>query len=130
VGGAVMAEKDLVLVIDKPHFIVKLHRDLLEVDLKKGAKKKLEDFLESKPSLRDSLGTLFQTVVPLDVPLKDIETATTDRELYPHVLAQGWAQAKIVIRNRKDLHIPLTLDESEKLIAKLNELIPKAKKKR
>jgi hypothetical protein len=46
------------------------------------------------------------------------------------VLAQGWAQAKIAIRNRKDLHIPLTLDESENLIAKLNELIHKAKKKR
>jgi hypothetical protein len=125
-----MAEEDLVLVIDKPHFTVKLHRDLLEVDLKEGAKKKLEDFLESKPSLRESLGSLFQAVVPLDVRVKDIESATTDRELYPHVLAQGWAQAKIAIRNRKDLHIPLTLDESENLIAKLNELIHKAKKKR
>ena len=124
-----MAEKDLVLVIDKPHFVVKLHKDLLEVDLKKGAKKKLEDFLEAKPLLRESLGALFQTVVPLDVPLKDIESAIVDRELYPHVLAQGWVQTRISIPYRKDIHIPLTLDESEKLVAKLNELIPIAKKK-
>lgn len=124
-----MAEKDLVLVIDKPHFVVKLHKDLLEVDLKKGAKKKLENFLESKPRLRESLGVLFQTVVPLDVPLKDIESAIVDRELYPRVLAQGWAQTKITIQHREDLLIPLTLEECEKLVAKLNELIPTAKRK-
>ena len=124
-----MAKKDLVMVIDKPHFVVKLHKDLLEVDLKEGAKKKLENFLESKPYLRENLGALFQTIVPIDVPLKDIESAIVDRELYPRVIAEGWAQAKIVIPYRKDIHIPLTLDECEKLVAKLNELIPPEKEK-
>ena len=114
-----MAEEDLVLVIDKPNFVVKLYEDLLEVDLKKGVKKEFEDFLEAKPFLRESLGFLFQTVVPLDVPLKDIESATVDRELY----------TKIVVPHQQDLLIPLTPDESEELIDKLNELIPVAKRK-
>ena len=119
----------MVLVIDKPNFVVKLYKDLLEVDLKKGVKKEFEDFLEAKPFLRESLGFLFQIVVPLDIPLKDIESATVDRELYPRVRAQGWARAKIVIPNQKDLIIPLTPDESEEFVDKLNELIPIAKRK-
>lgn len=119
----------MVLVIDKPNFVVKLYKDLLEVDLKKGVKKELEDFLEAKPFLRESLGFLFQTVIPLDVPLKDIKSATVDRELYPKVYSTGSARAKIVVPNQKDLILPLTADEAEELVDKLNELIPKAKKK-
>jgi len=125
----IMAKKNVVLIIDKPDFVVKLYEDLLEIDLKKGAKKKLEELLEAKPFLRESLGFLFQSSVPLDIPLKDIESATVDRELYPRVQAQGWARAKIVIPNRKDLKIPLTPDESNKLVDKLNELILIAKRK-
>lgn len=114
-----MAEEDLVLVFDKPNFVVKLYKELLEVDLKEGAKKEFEDVLEAKPLLRESLGFLFQTVVPLDVPLKDIESATVDRELY----------TKIVVPHRRDIIIPLPPDESQKLIDKLNELVPLAKER-
>jgi len=124
-----MPEKDLVLVIDKPAFVVKLSKDLLEVDLKKGVKKEVEDFLEAKPFLRESVGLLFQMVVPIDVPLKDIDSATVDRELYPRVLAQGWAHARIVIPHKRDVIIPLSPDESKELVDKLNKLILIAKKK-
>ena len=41
-----MVEK-LVLKVEKPHFVVKLHEDILEVDLKEGAKKELEDVVEA-----------------------------------------------------------------------------------
>jgi hypothetical protein len=34
---------------EKPRFAVKLHSDTLEVDLKEGFKKQLEDALESNP---------------------------------------------------------------------------------
>jgi len=108
-----MASEDLVMVIDKPHFTVKLHRSLLEVDLKEGVKKKLEDFVEANPTLRGSLGFLFQSVIPLDVALKDIESVELDEK----------RQVKIIIPNRKDIAIPLEPDESKKLIDKLNELI-------
>jgi len=109
-----MATEDLVMMIDKPHFTVKLHRSLLEVDLKEGVKKKLEDVVEANPTLRGSLGFLFQNVIPLDVSLKDIESVELDEK----------GRVKIIIPHRKDITIPLEPDESRKLIGKLNELIP------
>jgi len=106
--------EDLVLVIDKPRFVVKLHKNLLEVDLKKGAKKEFEDVLEAKPLLRESLGFLFQTLIPLDIPLKDIDSVSADEE----------GQVKIVIPSRRDILIPLDTKEAKRLVKKLNELIP------
>jgi len=104
----------MVMIIDKAHFIVKLHTSLLEVDLKEGARKKLEDVIESHPHLRESIGLLFQTIIPLDVPLKDIEAAIVDKK----------GHTKIVIPRRRDITIPLEPDESKRLVEKLNELIP------
>lgn len=113
-----MAEK-LVMLIDKPHFAVKLHEDTLEVDLKAGVKKELEDAVESHPLLRESIGVLFQTIVPLDVALKDIQSAEVDKK----------GHLKIVLPLRRDIIIPLEAKESKKVAEKLNELIPQAKLK-
>ena len=113
-----MSTDDLVLVIDKPQFVVKLRENLLEVDLKEGAMKELEDILEDKPILR-SLGFLFQTVIPLDIPLKDIDCVSADEK----------GQVKIVIPFRRDIIIPLDTKEAERLVNKLNELIPIEKRK-
>lgn len=109
-----MASKDLVMVIDKPHFTVRLHSSLLEVDLKEGVKKELEDVVEASPILRGSLGILFQSVIPLDVPLRDIELVTLDKK----------GRVKIIIPHRKDITVPLEPNDSRKLISKLNEFIP------
>jgi hypothetical protein len=109
-----MSAEDLVMVIDKPHFIVKLHSNLLEVDLKEGIRKHIEDFVEANPTLRGTLGTLFQFAIPLDVPLKDIQSVKLDNK----------GQVKIVIPHRRDLTIPLEGEDAQKLINKLNELIP------
>ena len=114
-----METEDLIMVIDKPHFTVKLHQSLLEVDLKEGVKKELEDVVEASPILRGSLGFLFQNIIPLDVPLKDIESAEQDEK----------GQVKIIIQHRKDITIPLEPNESKKLISKLKELIPIEKQK-
>jgi len=108
-----MMSEDVVMVIDKPHFKVKLHKTLLEVDLKEGAKKELEDVLEAKPILRENLGFIFQTIIPLDVRLKDIESVRQDKK----------GRVKIAIPLRKDIVIPLEPKESERLIEKMNELI-------
>ena len=108
-----MTTKDLVMVIDKPQFTVKLHQSLLELDLKKGVKKELEEVVEANPLLRGSLGYLFQNVIPLDVPLKDIESVDQDE-----------GKVKISIPRRRDITIPLDPVESKKLVAKLRELIP------
>lgn len=125
-----MTEKELVMVIDKPDFVVKLYEDTLEVDLKKGVRKELEDFLESRPFLKENVGFAFQTIVPIDVRLEDIKSAYVDREIIPGVVAQGWARAKIVIPKRKDLIIPLEPDECKKFIDTLNKLIRTAKKEK
>jgi hypothetical protein len=109
-----MTTEDLVMVIDKTHFIVKLHSSKLEVDLKEGVRKHIEDFVEANPHLRDTLGTLFQFAIPLDVPLKDIHSVKLDNK----------GQVKIIIPHRRDLTIPLEQEEAQKLINKLNELIP------
>jgi len=108
-----MTTEDLVMVIKKPHFTVKLHKTLLEVDLKEGIKKELEDVLEAKPILRESLGFLFQTIIPLDVPLKDIDSVKMDKK----------GQVKIAIPSRRDIVIPLNPTESKRLVEKMNELI-------
>jgi len=114
-----MTDEDIVMEIDKPHFVVKLHTDLLEIDLKEGVKKELESFVEAKPTLRESLGLLFQTIVPLDVRLKDISSVSLDEE----------GRVKVAVPSRKDLTIPLDADEAKRLIAKLNEMIPIEKEK-
>jgi hypothetical protein len=109
--------KNPIITIDKPHFTVKLTEDVLEVDLKEGAKKELEDVVEAHPILRESLGVLFQTIVPLDVALSAIEYVEVDNN----------GRLRIVIPLRRDLIIPLERNESTKLAEKLNELIPVAK---
>ena len=114
-----MSSEDIVMTIKKPHFTVKLHETLLEVDLNEGARKKLEDVLEAKPAIRESLGFIFQTIIPHDVALKDIEAVKVDKK----------GQVQIVIPHRRDLHIPLTSTESKKLVEKMNELIGREKER-
>jgi hypothetical protein len=114
-----METDELIMAFDKPHFSVKLYETLLKVDVKEGAMKKLEGFVESNPHLRESLGLLFQMVVPLDVLLKNIDTVRLSDE----------GKVQIVIPHRRDLHITLEKDEAEKLVDKLNELIPVEKAK-
>jgi len=113
-----MVEKP-VLRINKPHYIVKLYEDTLEVDLKEGTKKELEDVVEANPLLRESIGLLFQTIVPLDIALKDVDSVKIDKK----------GQLKIIIPMRRDIIIPLDQKESMKLAEKMNELIPLAKQR-
>lgn len=114
-----MNDEDIVMTIDKLHFTVKLRATQLEVDIKEGARQELEKLLEAKPAFRDSVGLLFQTVVPLDVRLRDIRSIGLDEK----------GRVKIDIPRRKDLTIPLDQEESKRLIDKLNELIPLEKER-
>ena len=97
-----MTDEDIVMEIDKPHFTVKLHSTFLEVDLKEGIRKDLEKLIEAKPAIRDSVGILFQTIVPIDVRLRDIRSVGLDKK----------GRVKIDIPSRKDLTIPLDEKES------------------
>lgn len=115
-----MPDKPAVLMLDKPHFQVKLHSDLLKVDLKDGALRELEKLAEARPALRDTLGWMFQTIIPLDVHLWEIEKVTVEPS----------GNVNIRIPHRKDIHIPLEPPEAERLVEKMNELIPIEKERR
>ncbi|MHA2403859.1 MAG: hypothetical protein ACXADH_12765 [Candidatus Kariarchaeaceae archaeon] len=114
-----MTSEKVILQIEKSQFIVKLDRDVLQVDLREGVMKELEDVLEATPDLRDNLGFLFQTLIPLDVSLKDIERVDSDEN----------GVIKIIIPNRRDILLPLDVSEAEQFKIKLHELIPLAKQR-
>lgn len=109
-----MASHEMVMVIEKPYLTVKLHERVLEVDFADGLRKEVEDALEANSAIRETLGFLFQSVVPLDVQLKDIESASLDSN----------GHTKIAIPFRKDLIIPLGSSDSKRLVEKLNQLVP------
>ncbi len=117
VGGRLT--DDIVLRIEKPQFVVKLRKDLLEVDLKKGVRKEIEDVLEARPFIRESLGAMFQWMIPLDVPLYLITSVEADKK----------GTVKVIIPGRKDATIRLKPSEAKKLVDALEELIPIEKQK-
>jgi hypothetical protein len=107
-------------MLDKPHFQVKLQSDLLKVDLKEGARAEIEKLAEARPALRDTIGWVFQTIIPLDVHLWEIEKVTVEPS----------GKVNIRIPHRRDIHIPLEPLEAERLVEKMNELIPVEKERR
>ena len=115
-----MPDKPAVFMIDKPHFQVKLQSDLLKVDLKEGARAEIDKLVGNRPALRDTLGWMFQTIVPLDVHLWQIE----------RVAVEPTGKVNITIPHRRDIHIPLEPLEAERLVEKMNELIPIEKERR
>jgi len=109
--------KDPILVIDKPDFVVRLHKDLIEVDLKEGGKAKLEDAIEKDPLLRKTLGFVLQTTIPSDIELCDIKSVEVDDK----------GQLKLVILRHMDIVLPLGIDDANRLAYELKDLIPLAK---
>jgi len=109
--------KDPILVIEKPDFVVRLHKDLIEVDLKEGGKAKLEDAIEKDPLLRKTLGVVLQSTIPSDVELCDITSCEVDDK----------GQLKLVIPRHVDIVLPLGIDDANRLAYELRDLIPLAK---
>jgi hypothetical protein len=113
-------EKDPILVIEKPDFVVRLHEDWIDVDLKEGGRAKLERAIEKDPLLRKTIGFVLQTIIPSDVELCDIESVEVD----------GKGQVKLVIPRHVDIVLPLGIDDANRLASELKELIPLAKTKK
>lgn len=112
-----MPEKPVVMRFDRPHFEVKLHSDSLEVNLKEGVRREIEKLAEARPILQETLGWVFQTIIPLNVRLWEIERV----EVEPN------GKVNLVIPHRRDLHIPLELADAERLAEKLKQMIPEEK---
>jgi hypothetical protein len=113
-------ERDPILVIEKPDFVVRLHEDWMIVDLKEGGRARLEHAIEKDPLLRKTLGFVLQSIVPSDVELCDIESVEVNDK----------GQLKLVIPHHVDILIPLGLDDANRLAEELKELIPVAKTKK
>ena len=96
---------------------MRLHKYLIEVDLKEGGKQKLEDAIEKDPLLKKTFGFVLQSTIPSDVELCDIESCEVD----------GKGQLKLVIPRHVDIVLPLGIDNANRLAFELRDLIPLAK---
>jgi len=115
-----MSEKDLVLKINHPHFTIKVTNDLLKIDVKGNVKSEIEEALENDKGLRETIGRILSVFVPLTINLSDIDSVTMEKT----------GEVKIALPHRKDANIPLQTEEAEKLVNKLNQLIPEAKNRK
>jgi hypothetical protein len=61
------------LNVENPHFIVRLYENLLRIDLKGSFKNEVEEALENKPVLKETIGGLLGIFVPLHIRLSDID---------------------------------------------------------
>ncbi len=114
-----MPENQSTLTLDKPQFEVKLQPGVLTLHIKEGAVREFDKLAEQTPHLRDSLRWMFHEIIPLKVKLEDIE----------HVDSDATGRIRIKVSARRDIHIPLDHEESNKLLEKLNELIPREKER-
>jgi hypothetical protein len=114
-----MPEAIAILEVDKPHFTVRLYENLLKIDLKGSFKNEIEEALENKPILKQTIGGILSMFVPLHIRLSDIDSVHIEETV----------KIKINLPLHRDIVIPLERKDAERLVEKLNQLIPKAKKR-
>jgi len=114
-----MPEKTPILEIDSPHFTVKLFREMLKIDLKGTLKNEIEEAFENKPVLRQTIGSVLGIFVPLHIHLSDIDDVRADQS----------GKVKIALPRHRDITVPLQPGQAKKLVRKLNDLIPEAKRR-
>ncbi|MEM3774772.1 MAG: hypothetical protein QXX92_07235 [Candidatus Bathyarchaeia archaeon] len=112
-----MSEAILVLKVENPHFTVRLYENLLRVDLKGSLKSELEEALETKPILKETLGGLLSIFVPLHIRLSDIDSVQMDDA----------GKVTIHLPYHRNIVIPLERKHAEEFVNKLNQLIQKVK---
>ena len=118
-NGFGMSETDLILEIDHPHFIIKVTNDLLKIDVKRNVKKEIEEALENTRGIKETIGHILRVFVPSHVRLSDIDSVKMEKT----------GEVKIALTHHRDIDIPLRKEEAEKLVRKLNQLIPEAKQR-
>lgn len=114
-----MPETTVILEINEQHFTVRLYEIMLEIDLTGSIRNEIVEALKNKPILRETIGTILDMFVPLRIRISDIDSVQTEET----------GKVRIVLPHHRDIIIPLKLDEAKKLVNKLNELIPKEKRK-
>jgi hypothetical protein len=108
-----------ILRIIRPHFTVRVYETRLRIDLKGSVKNDIEEAFENTPVLEQTIGSILGMFIPLHVHLSDIDSVHMDKS------------GKVVIKlpRHRDVVIPLEPRDAERLVDKLSQLVPAAKKK-
>ena len=105
-----------VIEVDDPHFTIKLSDSLLIIDLKGSFKNDLEEAIENKPVLKETIGKVLGIFVPLHIRVSDIDSVHLDEN----------GKIKVSLPHHRDIVIPLEHKEGvEKLFENLNQLVSK-----
>jgi len=107
-----------VLEVDKPHFTITLYENLLKIDLKGSFKNEIEEALENKPILKETIGSVLGMFVPLHIRLNSIDSVHMDET----------GKIKVKIPFHRNIVIPLERKDGERLVDMMRHLITKAKK--
>jgi antitoxin component of MazEF toxin-antitoxin module len=107
----------IVLEVEDPHFTIRLYEDLLKIDLKGSFKNEIEESLENKPVLKETIGRMLGIFVPLHIRLSAIDSVHLDET----------GKITVSLPHHRSIVIPLKRKEdAEKLVEKLNELTSNA----
>jgi hypothetical protein len=108
-----------ILRIVRPHFTVRVYETRLRIDLKGSVKNDIEEAFENTPVLGQTIGSILGMFIPLHVHLSDIDSVHMDK------------RGKVVLKRprHRDVVIPLEPRDAKRLVDKLNQLLPAAKKK-
>ena len=116
-----MPEPIKILEVKNPHFTVKLSDDLLKIDLKGSFKNEVEEALEHKPILKETVGRILGIFVPLHILVSEIDSVHMDET----------GKVTVNISHHRSIVLPLEHKENaEKLVKKLNQLISKERTER
>ena len=112
-----MSRTIMVLEVEDTHFTIRLYEDLLKIELKGNFKNEIEEALENKPVLKETIGRVLGIFVPLHIPIGDIDSVHIDET----------GKIKVELSHHRSITIPLENKENaKKLTEKLNELTSKA----
>jgi len=103
--------------VEDPYFTITLSNSLLKIDLKGSFKNEVEEALENKPVLKETIGRILGIFVPLHIRVSDIDSV--------HMNETG--KIKVSLSHHRNIVIPFERKEdAEKLVENLNQLISKA----
>ena len=111
-----MSNVDKILKIENPHLTLRLYPNMVKVDLKGSFKNEIEEAVENKPVLKQTLGKVLGLFVPLHIKIRDIDLAEMKEN----------GEVKLKIPKHRDITIPFERKEdAEKFFDELNKNIKK-----
>ena len=103
--------------VEDPYFTITLSNSLLKIDLKGSFKNEVEEALENKPVLKETIGRMLGIFVPLHIRVSDIDSVHMDET----------GKIKVSLSHHRNIVIPFERKEdAEKLGENLNQLISRA----